>query len=131
MLERSPHKLDTQRYTVDVWKRLAENVNAVESPPPDLCAGVLAKIPSSELFAENAHLSGAALSNKDVGVSLQANNGKFCCGSGRKKVWWVQLAPPQFRRHVCVTMRVLQTCALIGDISVIVEKSNLCQMLDN
>ena len=39
LLERSPHKLDTHRLTVDqldLWKRLAEKADAVGSPPPHL-----------------------------------------------------------------------------------------------
>ena len=39
VVERSPQKRDTQRFTVDQldwWKRLAENADAVGSPLPDL-----------------------------------------------------------------------------------------------
>ena len=39
MLERSPHKFDTHRSTVDgldLWQRLAERADAVGIPPPDL-----------------------------------------------------------------------------------------------
>ena len=39
----------------------------------------------------------------------------------QKKVWWFHLAPPPSLRHVHITARVLQPCALIVDISFTVE----------
>ena len=86
-----------------------------------------------ELFSENALLSVAVLWNKlDVAFLCRPSAKVFDLRCKRvlnqvlfwilqKTVWWVDLAPPHFCRYVHITLGVLQTCALIGDIFATVE----------
>ena len=89
-----------------------------------------------ELFAGKACLSGAVLVKKlHVGAPLEAAGGGLVdlrCERVLHQVllwirqnifWWVSLAPPQSQRHFHITLRVLQICALIVDISVTAENS--------
>ena len=78
-----------------------------------------------------AHLSGAVLvtlalpgarPGRDVRSPLRTSAALcFVVDSADKSFWWVHLPPSRSWRHVRITARVLQTCALVGDISITVE----------
>ena len=138
ILERS-RALNARLHAIGRDAERAKNLAGPEKRVPQF-AGPLArflllnrpKICFLELLAESAYLSG--------GVGEQTRRGPSSGGDRRsmfdmrcervlnqvlfwirqEKVWWVHLAPPQTRRHALITARVLQTCALIGDISVTV-----------
>ena len=110
------------------WRR--RHVRSAKNVAPEP-----AKKMFQELFAGNACLSGAVLVKKlHVGAPLEAAGGGLVdlrCERVLHQVllwirqnifWWVSLAPPQSQRHVHITLRVLQICALIVDISVTAEK---------